>query len=400
MENYNVAVKHDITEHLRLADQFQQAQKMESVGRLAGGVAHDYNNMLTVILGNTELAMAMMKAEGPVYRALEEVLNAGKRSADITRQLLAFARKQTIVPQPLDLNASVAGMLRMLRRLIGEDIYLAWLPEKDLWRVRLDPSQVDQIMANLCVNARDAIAGVGTITITTGIETCGQENHNEQAGDAYGDYVYLAVTDDGCGMDRETLDNIFEPFFTTKGLGKGTGLGLSTVYGIVKQNNGFINVSSQLGKGTTFKIYLPRYKFETGRIKTSKDREIPKGHGEIVLLVEDEIPVLQLGQAMLKRLGYSVLTASTPTEAQQLAETHAGSIQLLITDVVMPEMNGWDLARRLAGMHPDMKLLFMSGYTTNTSALQSMLDEGVHFIQKPFMLKDIAAKIRQVLEDE
>lgn len=395
--NY-VAVKHDITDHLQLESQLRQAQKMESVGRLAGGVAHDFNNMLGVILGSAELAMTMVKAEDPLHEFLREIFNAGKRSAEITRQLLAFARKQTIAPQSLDLNETVDGMLKMLRRLIGEDVCLAWLPETGLWPVRMDPSQIHQILANLCVNARDAIAGVGKITIETGMVTLNQESCDAQADDPCGDFVFLAVTDDGCGMDRQTLENIFEPFFTTKGVGKGTGLGLSTVYGIVKQNNGLIKVFSDPGNGTMFKIYLPRHKVETERDEISRNREIPTGRGETILVVEDEIALLHLIQSMLKRLGYSVLAAATPNEALNLVETCSRQIQLLMTDVVMPEMSGRDLAERLQASYPNIRVLYMSGYTDNIIARQCMLEEGVHFIHKPFVIDDIAIKLRKVLD--
>ena len=249
----------DITEKLSLESQFRQAQKMEAVGRLAGGVAHDFNNMLSVILGYAELALGKVDPAQPLHADLEEILKAAERSADITRQLLAFARKQTIAPKVLDLNETVEGMLKMLRRLIGEDIDLAWLPGAGLWPVKMDPAQIDQILANLCVNARDAIADVGKVTIETGNAVFDEAYCADHAGFVPGEYVLLAVSDDGCGMDKETLDQIFEPFFTTKEVGKGTGLGLATVYGIVKQNNGFINVYSEPGKGTTFKIYLPRH---------------------------------------------------------------------------------------------------------------------------------------------
>ena len=279
--NY-VAVKRDITEHLRLAAQFQQAQKMESVGRLAGGVAHDFNNMLGVILGHAELALEQVDPAQPLHADLEEIRKAAERSADLTRQLLAFARKQTVAPKVLDLNETVEGMLKMLRRLIGEDIDLAWLPGADLWPVKMDPSQIDQILANLCVNARDAIAGVGKVTIETGNGAFDEDYCADHAGFVPGEYVLLAVSDDGCGMDKETLAHIFEPFFTTKEMGKGTGLGLATVYGIVKQNNGFINVYSEPGQGTTFKIYLPRHVGKAEQTRTGRPggagRARPRDH--------------------------------------------------------------------------------------------------------------------------
>ncbi len=396
--NY-VAVKRDITEHLRLAAQFQQAQKMEAVGLLAGGVAHDYNNMLSVILGYAELALAKVDPAQPLHADLEEIIKAAIRSADITRQLLAFARKQTIIPVVLDLNETVESMLKMLRRLIGEDIDLAWLPEAGLCPVKMDPVQIDQILANLCVNARDAIADVGKITIETGNAVFDETYCADHFGFVAGEYVLLAVSDDGCGMDKETLDQIFEPFFTSKGVGQGTGLGLSTVYGIVKQNNGFINVYSEPGKGTTFRIYLPRYAGQAVDTPREKAAEIPLSRGETVLVVEDEPALLKMGKMMLEKLGYRVLAAGTPGEAIRLAEEHAGEIQLLITDVVMPEMNGRDLAERMQSLYPGMKILFMSGYTADVIAHRGVLDEGVNFIQKPFSMKDLAVKVREALRE-
>ena len=403
-DQLNIMIFTDITdrkiaeqEHGKLQEQFNQAQKMESVGRLAGGVAHDYNNMLGVIMGYTELAMEKINPDDPVRADLEEVLNAAKRSTEITRQLLAFARKQTIDPRLLDLNENVESILKMLRRLIGEDIDIAWLPESQLWPVKIDHSQIDQILANLCVNARDAIAGVGKVTIETENVTFDEDYCADHAGYLPGDYVLLAISDDGCGMDKETLDSIFEPFFTTKEVGQGTGLGLATVYGIVKQNNGFINVYSEPGKGTTFKIYLPYHAGEPLEIRAERVEEIPMNHGETLLVVEDEPAIMKMSKIMLENLGYRVLAANTPTKAIRLAKKHSGAIQMLITDVVMPEMNGRDLADQLNNLYPDIKVLFMSGYTADVIAHRGILNQGVQFIQKPFSKKDIADKIRQVL---
>jgi two-component system cell cycle sensor histidine kinase/response regulator CckA len=396
--NY-VAVKRDITEHLRLAAQFQQSQKMEAMGRLAGGVAHDFNNMLGVILGYAELALCQVDPAQPLHADLEEILKAANRSTDITRQLLAFDRKQTIIPVVLDLNQTVESMLKMLRRLIGEDIDLAWLPEVGVCPINMDPVQVDQILVNLCVNARDAIADVGKVAIETGNAVFDETYCADHAGFVAGEYVLLAVSDDGCGIDKEILDRIFEPFFTSKGVGQGTGLGLSTVYGIVKQNNGFINVYSEPGKGTTFKIYLPRYADQAVVTQREKAAEIPLSRGETVLVVEDEAANLQMDKIMLERLGYRVLAAGTPDEAIGLAEKHSSEIHLLITDVVMPEMNGWDLAERLQSLYPSMKILFMSGYTAKVIA-HRVLDEGVNFIQKPFSMKDLAVKMRDAVREK
>jgi PAS domain S-box-containing protein len=399
------AIFRDITERKKaeaekekLQSQLVQAQKMESVGRLAGGVAHDYNNMLSVIMGNAELALDMISPDSPLYDHIREIINATDRSADITRQLLAFARKQTIRPVVLDLNESVEGMFKILRRLIGENINLSWQPEPGRMPVFMDPSQLDQILANLCINARDAISGVGKIFIETGRVHFDEEYCADHAGFIPGEFIMLTVSDNGCGMDRDTLDNIFEPFFTTKGVGKGTGLGLSTVYGIVKQNNGFINVYSEQGQGTTFRIYLCQYAGKAGRIEKQDAAEIPMSRGETILIVEDETSVLKLAQKILENLGYTVLAASTPSTAVVLAEEHAGHIHLLLTDVVMPEMNGRHLSESLKTNYPALKVLFMSGYTANAIAHQGVLDSDVNFIHKPFSNRDLAIKVRDVLD--
>jgi PAS domain S-box-containing protein len=391
-------VARDITEHHKLEEQLRQSQKMESVGRLAGGVAHDYNNMLSVILGYTELALASVIPSDPLHADLLEIFHAARRSADITRQLLAFARQQTIDPEVLDLNASVESLLKMLRRLIGEDIDLAWLPGSGLWPLRMDPSQLNQILANLCVNARDAIADVGKITIETANVTFDETYCATHVGFLPGPYVLLAVSDNGCGMGKEILAHLFEPFFTTKGIGKGTGLGLATIYGIVKQNKGFINVYSEPGKGSTFRIYLPRHTGQAVDALKTKSGEIPKGGGETVLVVEDEEAILKLAQKILEGMGYRVLTAGGPVDAIGLAGRHGDKIHLLITDVVMPEMNGRELSERLRSMHPELKCLFMSGYTANAIAHHGVLDQGVRFLQKPFSTNELARKVREALD--
>ena len=385
-------------EKAKLTGQLQQAQKMESVGRLAGGVAHDFNNMLGVILGHAELALERVDSAGPLHNDLVNIQSAAQRSADLTRQLLAFARKQTVAPKALNLNDTVAGMLKMARRLIGEDIQLEWRPGENLCLVNIDPTQIDQILANLCVNARDAIANVGKITIETGNKVIDAELAAATVGMVPGDYVWLAVGDDGCGMDPATLSHAFEPFFTTKEVGKGTGLGLATVYGIVKQNNGFIDAHSELGKGTVFTIYLPRHVGKTVPARLDGATGTVEPGRETILLVEDETSLLEITQRMLGKHGYRVLTASTPGQAIQLAREHAGTIDLLITDVVMPEMNGRDLAKNILSLYPQTKRLFMSGYTADVIAHQGVLDEGVFFIQKPFSAQDLAAMVRKVLE--
>lgn len=406
-DGYQILTYEDITE-LKLAEQerenlqaqLNQAQKMESVGRLAGGVAHDFNNMLQVILGHTELALSQMKPTETIFADLQEIRKAAERSADLVRQLLAFARKQTISPKVLDLNDTVEGMLKMLRRLIGEDIDLAWLPGRNLGKVKMDPGQIDQILANLTVNARDAITGVGKLTIETSMAELDEAYCFSHAGMVAGNYVLLAVSDSGCGMNAETVSHLFEPFFTTKAVGKGTGLGLATVYGIVKQNNGFIYAYSEPGQGATFKIYLPLHTVEGEPIREQPGTAKPLARGhETILLVEDEQTILDIAKILLERQGYTVLAGTAPNEAIDLAREYAGPIHLLITDVVMPEMNGRDLAKRLLSLYPDIRCLFMSGYTSDIIAHHGVLDEGVYFIQKPFSSAALATKVRQALGD-
>ncbi|MBI5552257.1 MAG: PocR ligand-binding domain-containing protein [Desulfobacterales bacterium] len=383
--------------HLQL--QLIQAQKMESVGRLAGGVAHDFNNMLSIISGNAEMILQDADRDFPFFENLQEISKAAERSTNLTRQLLAFARKQTIAPKVLDLNETLEGMLKMLRRLIGEDIDLAWLPKQELWPVKVDPSQIDQMLTNLCINARDSIKGVGKVTIETANVSFDEEYCREHDECLPGDFIGIVVSDNGCGMDQQTLEILFEPFFTTKEIGKGTGLGLATVYGIVKQNNGFINVYSELGSGTTFKAYLPRYA-EVIEKAPQKGSEMAVGTGdETILVVEDEKGILQMTTKILERLGYKVLSASSPLEAIRTAESYAGKIDMLISDVVMPEMSGRDMAAKLLQAYPGLKCLFMSGYTANVIAHHGILDEGIRFINKPFSMKALAAKVREILNE-
>jgi PAS domain S-box-containing protein len=392
-------IDRDITARKSLENQLLQAQKMEAIGNLAGGIAHDFNNMLSIILGNTEIMMENLERASPDIANLQEIQKAAKRSADLTRQLLAFARKQTIAPKVLDINEAIEGMLKMLKRLIGENIDLDWLPKKGLWPVKVDPSQVDQVLANLCVNARDSIKGAGKLTIETDNTDFDAEYCRNHVDYQPGNYVMIAVSDNGIGMDKETLDNIFEPFFTTKAIGKGTGLGLSTIYGIVKQNNGFINIYSELGEGTTIKIYLPRYTGKMLQPQLHKQDEVDAGGSETILLVEDEISILRMTTMMLERLGYSVIAISSPAEAIRICESNPGVIDLLITDVVMPEMSGRDLAKKILRLYPNLKCLYVSGYTANVIAHHGVLDEGVNFIHKPFAKIEIAQKIREVLDE-
>ncbi|MDR3684436.1 MAG: ATP-binding protein [Geothrix sp.] len=383
-------------EKARLSEELKQAHKMDSVGRLAGGVAHDFNNMLGVIIGHTDIAIESLDPSHPVHANLEEISKAANRSADLTRQLLAFAHKQTIAPRVMDLNETVAGMLKMLKRLIGENIDLRWRPGRGLWPVRVDPSQIDQILANLCVNARDAISGVGHLTIETG-------NRVILPGTAIpgalpGEYVLLAVSDDGCGMSEEVLPQIFEPFFTTKDIGQGTGLGLATVYGIVKQNRGFIEVRSEPSRGTVFEILLPRHSGEIERARPKAPVDGVLRGKETILLVEDEPVLLELTSQMVEMQGYQVLAAHSPGEALRLSEAHPGPIHLLMTDVVMPEMNGRDLARQLMSLYPQLRCLFISGYTSDVIAHHGVLEEGLHFLQKPYTAQVLAKKVREVLD--
>ncbi len=381
----------------RLQAQLLQAHKMESVGRLAGGVAHDFNNMLQVILGNTALALSQTQPGDPVHEDLLEIQKSAFRSADLTRQLLAFARKQTISPRILDLNETVSGMLKMLRRLIGEDIDLVWSPGNGLWPVKMDPAQVDQILANLAANARDAITGPGSLSLGTANVTLANADVLSQPDVAAGDYVSLSVSDTGRGMSPEVLEHLFEPFYTTKEVGKGTGLGLATVFGIVKQNGGFIQVRSEPGIGTTFKIHLRRADAADAG-EATKAAIAPRPGTETILLVEDEAQVLNLGARILRQQGYTVLTASAPEKAIALATQHQARIHLLVTDVVMPGMNGRELKNRLDALHPGMGCLFMSGYTADVIAHSGVLEAGVHFLEKPFTVQSLTTKIRELLD--
>jgi PAS domain S-box-containing protein len=383
----------------KLEIELKQVQKMEAIGQLAGGVAHDFNNMLAVIMGHVELAMHGIDAEHPLFGNLKEIQNAAKRSAEIIRQLLAFARKQTVIPQVINLNTTVAGMLKMLRRLIGEDITLIWTPGPDLWLVFIDPSQVDQILANLCVNARDAIPDRGTITVETQNCRINNEFCSEHADAVPGDYVTLAVRDTGTGISREALDHIFEPFYTTKGLGKGTGLGLATVYGAVKQNNGFVTIDSDAGNGTVFTVYFPKCTHPETTVEKEKILPPIEGNHETILLVEDEAATLNMASKMLEGLGYTVLAAGTPGDALMLARESTDPIHLLLSDVIMPEMNGKELAEEIIKIRPTIKCLFMSGHTADIITKRGLLNEGLSFIEKPFSNYKLASKIRSVLGD-
>ncbi len=400
-----IVIFHDITEKKRaeeekaqLQAQLVQAQKMESVGRLAGGVAHDFNNKIQVILGYVSLMLTEISPEAPIHQWLMEIEKAAQQSADLTRQLLAFARKQTVRLRVIDLNDTVSGLLKMLKRIVGEDIELHWISGRELWSVNMDPAQIDQILVNLVVNSRDAIAGTGTITLKTENTTLDDAFSSAHPGALPGDYVLLTESDNGSGMSKDILDSIFEPFFTTKELGKGTGLGLATVYGIVKQNGGFIDVQSEPGVGTTFRIYLPRLDAEPSEAKNEAPAAKQPRGSETVLIVEDEASIMSMGQTVLQRQGYTVLTACSPSEAIRITERHEGVIHLLITDVVLPEMNGRELAERLTFIKPDLKCLFISGYTANVIAHHGILEEGIDFLAKPFSVNSLTERVRKVLD--
>ncbi|MDX9800518.1 MAG: LytS/YhcK type 5TM receptor domain-containing protein [Spirochaetia bacterium] len=394
--------KNELEEKSKLNDQLVQIQKLESIGRLAGGVAHDFNNILQVIMGFTEMALDdIPPGSGNTKNYLDEIYKASKRSAELTGQLLAFARRQTIKPETINLNQVIESTIKMLTRLIGENIDLIWNPSEFLWNTMIDITQVNQLLTNLTVNSRDALENrkQGKIII---------ETRNTVIDDAYlkknayfepGEYVMLAVSDNGKGMDRETISHIFEPFYTTKGK-EGTGLGLSTVYGIMKQNNGFINTYSEVGEGTTIKLYFKRYtESNPAVIKTGQKEEIKAPADKIILIVEDEATILSLAKEILTRGGYNVITAENGEKALSLSGSYNGRIDLLVTDVVLPEMNGKKLAEAIVKGRSGIKTLFMSGYTANVIAHQGILDEGINFIQKPFTVKDLLSKVNQILSD-
>ena len=399
-----LAVVRDISERKnsehereKLEDQLRQAQKLESIGRLAGGVAHDFNNMLGVIIGRTDMIMDDVMSS-PFHDDLLEIHKAASRSADLTRQLLTFARKQSVSLQVLDLNEKVADIYTMLRRLIGEAIELSWQPCGNLWSVKMDPGQVDQILTNLCVNARDAIAGTGRIAISLGNIVVSPEHEFRAQGVMPGQFVVLTVTDDGCGMEKEVLDNLFEPFFTTKATGRGTGLGLATLYGIVRQNLGFVEVKSSPGRGSRFSIYLPRCEAIGRQPVETVMPWLPPKKNMIVLLVEDEPAILTMTEAMLKRLGFQVMAVESPKKALALAAESAASIDILLSDIVMPEMDGWQLAEKIAVLHPGICRVLMSGYTEEIAGVSKMVAErGVYFIQKPFTKHELSSKLGMII---
>src|SRR6202522_4244317 len=390
----------DVTERRGLEQQLRQSQKMEAVGRLAGGIAHDFNNLLMVISGYSEFLLDRIGSDPALRAPAQEIASAAQRASSLTRQLLAFSRKQMLAPTVLDLNAVVTENLKMLTRVIGEDIDLVMVPASGLGAVRADVGQIEQVIMNLAVNARDAMPSGGKLTIETSNISLDEEYARFHAPLRAGEYVLLSISDTGFGMDSETQSHIFEPFFTTKGP-KGTGLGLSTVYGIIKQSGGYIWVYSESGKGTTFKIYLPRVAdaVESPALVAVPAESVAAEPGtETVLLVEDEANLRYLARQFLEKQGYRVIEAADGAVAMQIAVAHEGVIHLLLTDVIMPGMNGKELAQRVSEIRPNVKILYMSGYTENVIGRNGMLDAGVRLLQKPFNLRDLKDKVREVLD--
>lgn len=388
----------DITQRKSLEEQLRQAQKMEALGQLAGGVAHDFNNLLTVINGLCELVSSNLRPDDPNKKLLQEVQKAGDRAAALTRQLLAFSRKQVLEPKVLDLNTVVADVEKMLRRLIGEDVTLTTVLNPALGRVKVDPGQIEQVIVNLAVNSRDAMPGGGKLTIETSNVVLDETYSAAHPDVVPGRYVLLTVSDSGCGMSPEVQARIFEPFFTTKEPGKGTGLGLATVYGIIKQSGGHISVHGERGRGTSFKIYLPSVDEKVSTGKSHHGGKRTQQGMETILVVEDEDAVRTMICLALRKFGYTVLEASQGTAAVQLCEQHQGSLHLLVTDVVMPDMGGRQLAERLTRLRPDLKVLYLSGYTDDAIVHHGVLQAEVAFLQKPFTVTTLGYKVREVLD--
>ncbi|MCB2200686.1 response regulator [bacterium] len=404
---YLLGISEDITEQKNarkerqeLERQLIQAQKMESIGRLAGGVAHDFNNKLFIILSRAELLLGSLPEDSPIRVDLEEILNVASSSAELTRQLLAFARKQAVVPVVIDLNGTMESILNMLGRLVGSNIDLKWVPGEGLKNLQMDPSQIDQILANLVINARDAIGTYdGQVTITSRMEQLDEHYCDNHIGFLPGEYVVISVSDNGCGMDEETQAKVFEPFFTTKAPGEGTGLGLATVFGIVKQNEGFVHLESRPGEGTTFTIYLPAYhgKQQASKKTWSESKSPAAGGAETILLVEDDPAILNLATKIMERLNYKVISAATPADAIATACDHDEAIHLLITDMMLPEMTGRELVDELKKYHSEISCLYISGYASQEVLQQLSVEERPHFLQKPFSIKQLAAKVQEVL---
>jgi PAS domain S-box-containing protein len=393
-----LVVSRDVTERNHIEDRLRQAEKMEAVGQLAGGVAHDFNNLLTIINGYGELLLERLAPDDKQRNYIKEIVAAGKRAESLTRQLLAFSRRQVLAPVVLDLNAAVKNMDKMLRRLIGEDVDLVTVASEGLWNVKADPGQIEQIILNLAVNARDAMPRGGKITIETANVDLDESSVHSHAYAKPGLHVMLAVSDTGQGMNAQTQARVFEPFFTTKGPGDGTGLGLSTVFGIVKQSKGHIWVYSELGVGTTFKIYLPKVEEAVVKAEPAMTRSDLRQGSETILVVEDEEAVRILVRRVLESSGYHVLEARHGAEALLICDEHKDPIQMLMTDVIMPEMSGRQLADRLSAQRPEMKILYMSGYTDNAISHHGILEPGTNFLQKPFTPVNVLHKVRSVLD--
>lgn len=394
-----IEIGRDISEQRKLEEQLRQSQKMDAVGRLAGGVAHDYNNMLNVMMGYVELALKRVDADDLTHSYLQEVLHAGIRSADLTKQLLSFSRKQIVKPRVLDINQTISSQIGFWSKLIGEEIQIRFVSECDAGTVLLDPTQLDQVLLNLIVNARDAIAGLGIITITTAAAALDSSYCQSRSGILPGDYVRICISDTGCGMDAATRDRIFEPFFTTKELVKGTGLGLATVFGIVTQSNGEIRVESEPAKGTTFIIHIPRLIIGKAENPAGTETGLLRGT-ETILLVEDDVQSLDITRLLLEECGYRVISSASPAEASSLYELHAGEIALLLSDVIMPQMNGRELYDSIRIITPGIRVLFMSGYTHDVISSRGVIPEGINFIHKPFTISSLARKVRDVLDDQ
>jgi PAS domain S-box-containing protein len=395
-----VAVKRDVTQHIQLERQFQQAQKLESIGRLAGGVAHDFNNILTIINGYSDFLITALDRTDPLWSSADEIRKAAERAASLTKQLLAFSRKQVIEPKILDVNTTIRDSEQMLQRLLGEDIMLATRLDPFLGQVMADPEQVHQVIMNLAVNARDAMPDGGKLDISTAnVEVALDDDAITQPDAKAGRYVMITVTDGGTGMDENTRQHIFEPFFTTKGRDKGTGLGLSTVYGIVRQSDGWMDVSSELGVGTSFKLYFPRIDGRLVEEQRQATRSPELDGGETILVVEDQDAVRRITKSILKVYGYDILEAANGDEAMDVARKHPGDIHLLLTDVVLPGINGRELSERLRTLRPKLKVLFTSGYTSEIIVGRGVLDSGLAYIAKPFIPDRLAAKVREVLTE-
>lgn len=395
-----IALKEDITRNKELAEQLHQAQKLEAIGQLAGGVAHDFNNLLTIINGYGSLVLEKMKKDDPLKKDITQIVTAGEKAGSLTQQLLAFSRKQIVRPQIININHIISGIEKMLRRLIGEDIKLNCILNKNIGYTKCDPGQIDQIIMNLAVNARDAMPKGGKLTIETSNVNL-DDNYKKLHFDVKpGKYVLITVSDNGIGMDAETQKRIFEPFFTTKEVGKGTGLGLATVYGIIKQNNGYIWVYSELNVGTTFKIYLPVAVDEDAPDTADFESSENLFGTEIILLVEDDANVRELTGEILKNNGYKVIVAGNGSEALQEINDVQEDIDLLITDVIMPGMNGRDLAQRLKRVFPELETIYISGYTDETISRHGILEKGIPFIQKPFKREEFLKLVRKVLDNK